>query len=103
MAKVPTDEATHSVRRSSSQDRLDEIGQATITALQQAATQAIEIGDQAESLADQAAIRLRAAEDHINELEAQVAYYRDRTAKAEEWLDRIHTEVQSTLLNPRPK
>ena len=38
--------------------------------------------------------RLRTAEERAREFEAQANYFRDRAAHAEEWLLRIHGEVQ---------
>jgi predicted nucleic acid-binding Zn-ribbon protein len=48
----------------------------------------------AEKLADQ----LRAAQSRINELEANVRYYQDRTERAEKWLNQISSEIQQRFL-----
>jgi hypothetical protein len=47
-----------------------------------------------ENLADQ----LRTAQSRINELEANVRYYQDRTQRAEKWLNRISSEIQQSLI-----
>ena len=38
--------------------------------------------------------QLRASEDRIAELEAEVAAYRERAERAEQWLDRVYTEIE---------
>ena len=42
--------------------------------------------------------QLRAAEERIAELEADVEAYRDRAERAEQWLDRIHGEIEGQFL-----
>jgi len=44
----------------------------------------------AEKLADQ----LRAAQNRINQLEANIRYYQDRTGRAEKWLHQISSEIE---------
>src|SRR5215468_5479511 len=50
----------------------------------------------AEKLADQ----LRAAQGRINELEANVRYYQDRTERAEKWMHQISSEIHQRFLGP---
>ena len=44
-------------------------------------------------LAHRLSSQLRAAEERARELEVEAAHFRDRAARAEEWLLRIHNEV----------
>ena len=44
---------------------------------------------------------LRAAEERAREFEADANYFRDRAAHAEEWLVRIHAEVQQTFFQKK--
>jgi hypothetical protein len=48
------------------------------------------------------AMELRAAEDRINQLEADVQLFRDRAARAEGWLQTIYKEIKEKLIAPRP-
>ena len=38
--------------------------------------------------------QLRAAEDRIAELEAEVAAHQDRADRAEQWLHKVYTEIE---------
>ena len=47
-----------------------------------------------------------ASEEKARELEIETAHFRDRAARAEEWLLRIHNEVQDTFFqkkDPAPR
>jgi hypothetical protein len=48
-------------------------------------------------LAHRLSSELRAAEEKAREFEADANYFRERATRAEEWLVRIHTEVQQTF------
>ena len=51
-----------------------------------------------------AAHELHAAQNRIAELEALVEYYRDKSERAEDWLNQILTEVEDRLINePKAK
>ena len=51
-----------------------------------------------------AAHELHAAKNRIAELEALVEYYRDKSERAEDWLNQILTENQDRLINePKAK
>lgn len=43
--------------------------------------------------------KLRAAQNRIAELEALVEYYRDKSERAEDWLNQILTEIEDRLIN----
>ena len=38
--------------------------------------------------------QLRAAEDRITELEAEVAAYQEKAERVEQWLHRVYTEIE---------
>jgi cell fate (sporulation/competence/biofilm development) regulator YmcA (YheA/YmcA/DUF963 family) len=47
---------------------------------------------------------LHAAQNRITELEALVEYYRDKSERAEDWLNQILTEIEDRLINePKAK
>jgi hypothetical protein len=79
----------------------EEAGQAIIAQIQKAAALSNENCDRAMALAHKLAIQLRTAGDRINQLEAEVALFRDRTARAEGWLQTIHKEIEERLIAPR--
>jgi hypothetical protein len=79
----------------------DEAGQAVITQIRKAAELANENCDRAMALAHKLAMQVRAAEDRITQLEAEVALFRDRATRAEGWLQTIHSEIEQKLIAPR--
>ena len=42
--------------------------------------------------------QLRAAEDRIAELEAEVGKYQEKADRAEQWLHRVYTEIEDRFL-----
>ena len=42
--------------------------------------------------------QLRAAEDRIAELEAEVGIYQDKADRAEQWLHKVYTEIEDRFL-----
>ena len=50
--------------------------------------------DVAQKISDQ----LRAAEDRIAELEAEVGMYQEKADRAEQWLHRVYTEIEDRFL-----
>ena len=42
--------------------------------------------------------QLRATEDRINELEAEIEHFRDRAFRAETWLQRLQREIEQKLI-----
>ena len=79
----------------------DEAGQAVIAQIRKAAELANENCDRAMALAHKLAMQLRATEDRITQLEAEVALFRDRATRAEGWLQTIHSEIEQKLIAPR--
>ncbi|SRR6266508_482921 len=82
-------------------DPLDQSGQAIVALLQQAANLSNDNCDRAMGLAHKLSIQLRAAEDRINQLQAEVEQFQDRAARAEKWLFRIYKEIEEKLISPR--
>ena len=78
----------------------DEAGQAVVAQIRKAAQLANENCDRAMALAHKLAMQLRAAEDRITELEAEVTLVRDRATRAEGWLQTIHSEIEQKLIAP---
>jgi hypothetical protein len=80
---------------------VEEAGQAIVAKIQRAAELANENCDRAMRLAHKLSMELRAAEDRINQLEAEVQLFRDRAARAEGWLQTIYTGIEEKLIAPR--
>ena len=79
-------------------DVVDRAGNAIVELVNRAASNGeadlLAAREAAEKLADQ----LRAAQGRINELEANVRYYQDRTERAEKWMYQISSEIHRRLL-----
>jgi len=54
-----------------------------------------------ENDAHKLSMQLRAAEERINQLEAEIQLFRDRAAHAEGWLQTIQKEIEEKLIAPR--
>jgi len=104
-------------RPSDDNDPTDQSGRAVVALLQQAASQSNDTCERAMSLAHKLSVQLRAAEDQINQLrgqleffqnratraEAEAAHFRDRTTRAEDWLLRIHNEVEQAFFQKKER
>jgi chromosome segregation ATPase len=79
-------------------DVVDRAGNAIVELVNRAASNGeanlLAARETAEKLADQ----LRAAQGRINELEANVRYYQDRTERAEKWMHQISSEIHQRFL-----
>jgi len=82
-------------------DPTEESGRAVVAMLQQAANLSNENCDRAMTLAHKLSIQLRAAEDRINQLQAEVEHFQHRAAHAENWLRVIEKEIEKKLIAPR--
>ena len=80
---------------------VEEAGQAIVAKIRRASELANETCDRAMRLAHKLSLELRAAEDRINQLEAEVQLFRDRAARAEGWLQTIYKEIEEKLIAPR--
>jgi predicted nucleic acid-binding Zn-ribbon protein len=79
-------------------DQLDKAGQTILQLLHKAAGVAEENSRHALETAQKLSHQLRAAEDRIAELEAEVTAYQERTERAEQWLHRVYTEIEDRFL-----
>jgi flagellin-like hook-associated protein FlgL len=79
-------------------DQLDKAGQTLLQLVQNAAGVAEENSRRALSAAQNLSQQLRAAEDRIAELEAELAAYQERADRAEQWLHRVYTEIEERFL-----
>jgi len=73
-------------------------GQAIVAQIRTAADLAKEDCDRAMSLAHRLSMELRAAEDRTHEMEAEAEHWRERAARAEQWLRIIQNEIEEKLL-----
>ena len=80
---------------------VEEAGEAIIAKIQKAADLSNENCDRAMKLAHKLSMQLRAAEEQINQLEAEIELFRDRAARAEGWLQTIQNEIEEKLIAPR--
>ena len=81
----------------------DDSGRAILALLQKAAEMAKEDCARAMDLAHKLSSQLRAAEERASELEAEAAHFCDRAVRAEEWLQRIHHEVEQAFFQKKDR
>src|SRR3954471_14908785 len=80
-----------------SQDALDRTGHEVLSRLKQAAAIAEQNTQHAITLAHQASMQLRVAEDKLARLELEISSYKERAERAEGWLQRISQEIEQTF------
>ena len=79
-------------------DQLDAAGQTILKLLHKAAGVAEANSKQALEMAQKLSHQLRAAENRIGELEAEVQLYREKSERAEQWLHKIFVEIEERLI-----
>jgi len=79
-------------------DQLDKAGQTILRLLHKAAGVAEANSHHALEMAQKLSHQLRAAEDRIAELEAEVEIYRDKADRAEQWLHKVYTEIEDRFM-----
>jgi|SRR5271166_3551722 len=79
----------------------DESGRAIVALFQKAAEMAKDDCARTMGLAHKLSSQLRAAEERARQLEVEAAHFRDRATRAEEWLLRIHNEVERTFFQKK--
>jgi molecular chaperone GrpE (heat shock protein) len=84
-------------------DQLDTAGRTILSLLNKAASVADENSQHALDMAQKLSHQLRAAENRITELEADVRYYQDRCERADQWLHKIFSEIEERFLKPDDK
>ena len=78
--------------------QIDQAGQTILQLLGKAADVAEQNSRHAIDTAQRLSHQLRAAEDRIAELEAEVSAYQERAERAEQWLHRVYTEIEDRFL-----
>jgi hypothetical protein len=81
-------------------DQLDSAGRTILDLLHRAAGMAEESSQHALGVAHKLSVQLRAAEDGIKDLEADVRHYQDRAERAEKWLYQISVEIERRVFQP---
>jgi len=79
-------------------DQLDKAGHTILSLLHKAAGMAEANSKHALDMAQKLSHQLRAAEDRIAELEAEVGIYQDKADRAEQWLHKVYTEIEDRFL-----
>jgi predicted nucleic acid-binding Zn-ribbon protein len=80
-------------------DPMDRSGQAIVALLQQASETASRDCERAMDVAHKLSLQLRAAEEKIKELEADIRHYHDRAQRAEKWLARIYKDIEEKFFD----
>jgi hypothetical protein len=81
-------------------EKIDVSAHAVITLLKEAADISKENVDRAMTVAHKLSIELRAAEDRISQLEAEIERLDIRATRAEQWLKVIKKEIEDKLIAP---
>jgi hypothetical protein len=81
----------------------DDSGRTIVALLQKAADMAKEDCSRAMDLAHKLSFQLRASEERLREAEAEAAHFRERASRAEQWLLRIHNEVEQTFFQKKER
>ena len=79
-------------------DQPDAAGQTILALPHKAAGVAEATADYALDMAQKLSHQLRAAEDRIAELEAEIGIYREKAERAEQWLHKVYTEIEERLI-----
>ena len=79
-------------------DQLDNAGQTILQLLNKAANVAEQNSKHAIDMAQQLSHQLRAAQQRISELEAEVTAYQNQAERAEQWLHKVYTEIEDRFL-----
>ena len=79
-------------------DQLDSAGQTILQLLNKAANVAEQNSKHAIDMAQKLAHELRAAQQRISELEAEVVAYQNQAERAEQWLHKVYTEIEDRFL-----
>jgi hypothetical protein len=86
-----------------SSDQLDKAGHTILRLLQKAAGVAKANSRQALEMAQKLSDQLRAAQNRIVELEAEVGICQDKADRAERWLHKVYTEIEDRFLRQDDK
>lgn len=81
-------------QRQNEADPLDRSGFAIVSMLQDAVTIAKQDCERAMDVAHKLSLKLRESEDRIAQLEADCRHYQERAQRAEQWMQRIQSEIE---------
>src|SRR5262245_35730806 len=79
----------------------DRSGDAIVSLLDEAADTANRDSERAMEMAHKLSAQLRAAEDKIKGLEADIRHYHERAQRAEKWLVRIYKDIEEKFFEPK--
>jgi chromosome segregation ATPase len=82
-------------------NELDRAGQTILQLLHRAADVAENNSRHALEMAQKLSHQLRAAEERIAELEVEANTCRERAERAEQWLHKVHAEIEDRFLRPK--
>jgi chromosome segregation ATPase len=81
--------------------QLDQAGQTILQLLNKAADVVEQNSRYAMDAAQQLSHQLRAAEDRIAQLEAELEAHQQQAERAEQWLHTVYTQIEQRLMKPR--
>ena len=81
-------------------DPIDQVGQALVGMLKDAAALSQQNVERAMTMAHQLSMQLRASEYRIQQLESEIENLESRASRAEGWLQAIKQEIEDKLLGP---
>ena len=79
---------------------IDQLGHAVVALINEAENISNENVDRAMTMARRVSLELRAAEDRIRQLQAEVERLESRATRAEQWLEVIKKEIEDRLIAP---
>jgi chromosome segregation ATPase len=79
---------------------IDQTGQALLALIDDAANLSKENVERAMTMAHRVSLELRAAEERISQLEAEIEHLESRATRAERWLEVIKNEIEVKLITP---
>jgi len=79
-------------------DQLDAAGQTILQLLNKVSNVAEQNSRHAIEMAQKLSHQLRAAQQRISELEAEVLAHQDQAERAEQWLHKVYTEIEERFL-----
>lgn len=100
--KVITFPPPYRQQRQDEGDPLDRSGNAIVAMLQEAVEETKQNYERAMDIARQLSLKLRTAEERIAHLEGDVRHYQERAARAEKWMNRIHSEIENRFFKDEP-
>jgi chromosome segregation ATPase len=79
---------------------IDQTGHALLALIDDAANVSKENIERAMTMAHRVSLELRAAEERISQLEAEIEHLESRATRAERWLEVIKNEIEVKLIAP---